>query len=101
MITLKGKDGQGCVVHGTRALQYLPQARRSSGKTRLCRTTRQLMHAQAHAALDTALICGYTVLHTVEDANRRDVVVDIQLPLQISEAVKEIERICLEHGKPF
>ena len=101
MIKLRNKDNKYQEVYGTTGLSYQCAAKQATGKTRSCKTVKQAMSACAYSYLEASLMAGYNTLHTVEDKNRKDVIVNIPLPPAISDAVKVIEATCKQYGRNF
>lgn len=102
MIKIKRADGGCNWVHGTRALAYKGISLKATGRKRWCKTVAQTVSACAYASLRAVLSTGYDlILYSVEDAERRDVIVNIPLPPCMEDAVKLIEDTCIRHGSIF
>ena len=101
MIKLKNAEGKCQFIWGTTGLNYKHEAMKATGKTKMCKTVKNTIAAMAMQALETALLCGYDQLYSVDDANRMDKVVNVQLPACISDAKSIILKICLENGRAF
>ena len=99
---IRRSDGWCSYVHGTTALAYKFQAKKSHGKIRWCKTVAKSAQAQAYAALRAVLAAGdMHILYSVEDDSRREVVLELELPVAHEDAIKKIENECKKVGSIF
>jgi len=101
MLKLQNRDNKYQWVYGTTGATYAHTAKQATGKTRMCKAVKQAMAACAHSYLEASLMAGYNTLYSVEDSNRKDIIVNIPLPPAIHEAVKVIEATCKQYGRNF
>lgn len=90
MVKLTNAAGQCQWIMGTTGMEYFGAAKKMTGKKRYCKTVKNAIEGFALQSLKTAILCGYDTLLSVESNDRKDIIVNIKLPVSISDAVNKV-----------
>jgi hypothetical protein len=104
MVKLMNESGKCVWIYGTTSVNYKNSAMRISGHKRMCPKLELIIKAMAMQALETAIMSGYTLLHSVEKeagVNRKDVIINVELPSCLRDAVNKVIEVQSSYNFKF